>query len=263
MSAPVRIKFETLISGITVLAGVAYSLGWLKTYYYFDAFGIALPALELSVQDYLFESWFVVENLLFFALLLWFVAIRVRWWTITLILAYGLIPIASHYSFLGQGSLLPSLLIDYRHALLKFIPFAVYGIDWFLRRRSYSLASWSWPYTSGSLALFLLVTLAWGISTAKHFGSFDANRCQNAPDRFLPRAEVWLEDESDQGTVTSGAELMYLVYASPSHYFLWQHGDFEFGKQDAAIHILILPKSRVRKIETWKAFQIQPGSMFF
>jgi hypothetical protein len=75
----------------------------LKAYYYFDSFGIGLAAVEMSPQDYLFSSWFVIENLVFFLLLVWVVARAPRWWSVTIAVLYFFIPIAAHYAFLAPN----------------------------------------------------------------------------------------------------------------------------------------------------------------
>jgi hypothetical protein len=53
------LRLESVLSWLGLLTAVAYCLGWLQTFYYFDAFGLDLQALEFSLTDYVFESWFV------------------------------------------------------------------------------------------------------------------------------------------------------------------------------------------------------------
>jgi hypothetical protein len=53
-----KLKLETVLASVGLLRALAYALGFLKSLYYFSTFGIGLRSLDLSPQDYLFESWF-------------------------------------------------------------------------------------------------------------------------------------------------------------------------------------------------------------
>ena len=263
-----RIKLATILLGIAasivVAFAVAFALGWLKTLYYFDAFGIGLSSLELSLLDYLFESWFVLQNVLFFILLFWFIVKTVRWWAIVLGVVYFFLPIASHYAFLADGQPLAEWLIDYRHTLLKFVPFGVYAAAWLFDRRSFQrLKSLSWPHGNAALGLFVVVILAWSVSAAKHFGSFDANRVLRSPEQYLSRVKLHPESSIAAHAQISDRANLYAVYASPSRYFLWNHEGFRFAEPNQQVHLLVIPKDEVAWVESWKPFQVQPGSVFF
>src|ERR1700719_2170496 len=75
-----QIKLGQIVSVLSVLTAWAYSLGWLKSWFYFDTFGIGLSSLKIAPQDYLFESWYVLENVIFFVVLLWTAAMIRRLW---------------------------------------------------------------------------------------------------------------------------------------------------------------------------------------
>jgi hypothetical protein len=258
-----RIKLEVILSTLTALAAVAYSLGWLKTLYYFQAFGIGLPSLQLSVQDYLFESWFVLENVFFFVLFSWCAVKTARWWVIAIALIYSFLPIAAHYAFLASGHAPAEFLIKYRHTILKFLPLAVLLVVWIFDRSSFQkLKDLSWPYGDAAFVLFVTVVLAWSVSTAKHFGSYDANSVQRSPDRYLPHAKVHFASNVSEKPLTAEASELYVIYETPARYFLWNHTDFKFGESDTKLHLIVIEKERIEWVETWKSFQVQQASLF-
>jgi len=257
------IRLEKLLSWLTLLTAVAYSLGWLKTYYYFDSFGIPLSSLEFSVTDYLFESWFVLENVVFFSLLCWFVIKLPLWWPITIGIIYFFLPVASHYAFLWPENIVAHFLITYRHTILKFLPFALYLAVFIFDRKSFQhFKELSWPYSTAGLVLFIVIIAAWSVSTAKHFGGFDANRAQMTPDNFLPHVTIhFVPGVSNPDEITKAEEL-YLIHVTPNRYFIWNHKDFIFGGEKASVNVIVIPKEKVDRIETRKAFHVQPGSLF-
>ena len=173
---------------LVLLAAVAYALGWLKSLYYFKAFGIGTGLVDLSWRDLMLESWFVLQNVLFFVVL-WWVVLKTRLvWAGFVGLLHALIPIAAHYAFALPGWPAADWLIDYRHTLLKLIPFAVLAVVWWAHReRRPALRELSWPHGSAALALFAVVTLAWAVSTAKHAGSFDPARAMRPPEKLSSR----------------------------------------------------------------------------
>lgn len=258
-----KLKLDAVLSALGVFTAVAYVLGWLQYFYYFDTFGIRLAAVELSVQDYLLNSWFVIENVLFFLILSWVVIKNPRWWTIAIGVAYFLIPIGAHYAFFVPDWWGANVLIEYRHTLLKFIPFgllaAVLLRDWRVVRHQRGLAvDLSWPYGRVMFVVFLIVVSAWSVSMAKHFGSFDANLELRYPDRMLskvrlhPVANVELE-----GLAQSNA--LYLVHATPTQLFIWNADGFVFG-QHQHVAIYVIKRDEIQWFETIKGLQIQRGN---
>jgi len=59
-----ELKLTRILSLLTLVAAWAYSLGWVGSSYYYGTFGVGLESIELSVQDYLFASWYTVQNVL-------------------------------------------------------------------------------------------------------------------------------------------------------------------------------------------------------
>jgi len=118
-----QMRLEKILSALTLFTALAYSLGWIKTSYYFQTFGIGLSSLGFSPQDYLFESWFVLENLVFFLLLSWTVILSRRWWAYAVGVFYLVLPYLSDLAFQYWDRTLAKFLVEHRHSLLKFVPF--------------------------------------------------------------------------------------------------------------------------------------------
>jgi hypothetical protein len=171
-----KIRLQDLLSWLTVITALAYALGWLKTFYYFDAFGIGASALGLSVTDYLFESWFVLENVIFVLLLAWFVAKTGYVWAWVLLSAVVVTPLVSHYAFQRADHWLAQLIINYRHDVMKFVPLSAYAVGLIHAPTRNRLRDMSWPLGKATVAYGGILLMAWSVSTAKHFGSFDAAR---------------------------------------------------------------------------------------
>jgi hypothetical protein len=141
------VKLEKAVGVVAVVAAIAYSLGWLKTFSYFETFGIGLPTLNMSIQDYLFESWFVLENVVFFVLFSWVLqagfrlglpnrAWRVLWcfFLSALAILYLMLPYLTDWaSGLPEAKLavlncnLANLFSHY-YTLLKLSPFLLYAL---------------------------------------------------------------------------------------------------------------------------------------
>lgn len=56
---------------VAAVTAAVYILGALKTYRYFAVFGLPLAALDISTQEYLSNSWYVVECVLCLLLTFW------------------------------------------------------------------------------------------------------------------------------------------------------------------------------------------------
>jgi len=258
--AAMRIGYGLLI--LTGLGGVCYALGWLKTVYYFRAFGIELSMLSMSAGDYLLASWFVVQNVLFF-LLLWWVVLKTRLrWAAGIGFAYALIPIASHYAFAMHDSPGVGWLIHYRHTLLKLIPFVVLLVIWFAHPRLRDpLKNLRWPHARPGLLLFGLITLSWALSTAKHFGSFDANRTMLLTDQHLSRVKIRAAPGDSGPGFAYESEALYLLHATDDTLILWDRSGYRYGISPG-IRILFVPRTRLQWVEAEKLFQLQPGSQY-
>ena len=223
-SAPVILAAGA--GGTAFAVVVAWFLGRLKILYYFKAFGIGPPSLELNAGDLVFESWFVLQNLLFFALVCWVVLKTRLAWTIPVALGYALLPIAAHYAFMGGDGW--TWLIRYRHTLLKLIPFLLPAIVWVAYPRYRArLKELSSPVAPAGLVLFGIIALSWGISTAKHFGSYDANLALKWPEASLVSVRLDPSVESEIGIAPGG--LLYLLHAGRRQLILWDPAGFTYG----------------------------------
>jgi hypothetical protein len=234
----------------------------LKTVYYFKAFGIGVGVLDLSGGDYLLESWFVVQNVLFFVLL-WWIALRTRLrWVGAVGACYSLIPIASHYAFAFHDSPLASFLIQYRHTLLKLIPFGVLVVVWSLHpQRREPLKTLRWTRGPGAAALCALITLAWAVSTSKHCGSFDANLALSRTADHLAKVRIRSSVGTDAERFPGDDAELYLLYAGETTLVVWDRSNFRYGSS-TEIRTWILDRSSVDWIEVTAAFDVQPGRQF-
>ena len=257
-------RFSVIASamGVAVVSAYAYSLGWLKNFYYYRTFGVQLSALNLTTQDHLIESWFVLENAAFFFLLTWVVVKSNLWWAWVLLAVYFLLPILSHYSFLHVGWPIAAWLIKYRHTILKFVPFTVLiFVSLFDKPSLMRIRDLSWPFGGIALVVYVIIIMAWSISTAKHFGSFDANRALCFPQDELTRIKMHIADSS-MGQIPS-AEQMYLLYSNPRQYWIWDAAGFVYGKEGQVVHVVEIDRDKVGWSEMSKPAQVQPANLFF
>ena len=190
-----ELKLTKILSSLTLIAAWAYSLGWIKTSYYFRSFGIGLESVEYSIQDYLFASWYVLQNVMFFVLLLWIAAIAQRKWIYAVVILYLPLPYLTDLSYSHLNSptwgWLFAPLAGIPHSILKFVPFlvlvVVIGINKEIRAR---FQESSWPHGNFALVVLSIVAIAWSISAAKHFGTSDANYILRNPAKTLLRAKL-------------------------------------------------------------------------
>jgi hypothetical protein len=254
-----RFKLESLLSALTSFAAVAYALGWLKSFYFYRAFGVNLDLAGLSTQDYLFESWFVLENVVFFLILWWVVLKAPTWWAICLGGAYSLIPIAAHYAFARPEWTGAAALISSRHTLLKFVPFALLAFRYFCGGRTVraSLQTATWPYGQAALGLCLAIAVAWAVSTAKHFGSFDALQYMAAPDEYFSSVRVRAGADL-QGWDES--QTFYFLRKTDSNYLLL---DLRRLRDEHRIGLVVLPLDHLRVLKGFVRHQVQPGNRWF
>src|SRR5262245_15266134 len=222
-----QLRLEKILSALTLFTALAYSLGWIKTFYYFQTFGIGLSSLGFSPQDYLFESWFVLENIVFFMLLSWTIILSKRWWAYGVGTFYLALPYLSDLAFQHRDRTVATFLLEHRHSLLKFVPFLLLGIlvvlewknrrEWKKRDQFWQLA---WPYTKLWAVVYVLVILAWSVSAAKHFGSYDAKRVLSDPAKQLSRVKLHFSDNAHAPCVGNSPDLLFMVYATRDSLFL-------------------------------------------
>jgi len=249
--------------GCMAAFAVAMLYGWLKTLYYFQTFGVDLGLVEPSAGALLLDSWFVIQNVTLFALLSW-VALKTRErWVIAIGLAYGMIPILSHYAFEFETVPGAGALIDYRHTILKVVPFVVIAILWFAQKRHRkTLTDPAWPYTRPALVVYVGVILFWGISAAKHFGAYDANRALRRPDLHLSRISIPVKDLTRIGFADVNPESLYLLAAPNRGLILWDLSANP-SAEDGTIRTFVVPREDVSSFEIRRAAQVQPGSQYF
>lgn len=224
---------EKALTGLTVLAAIAYSLGWLKTLSYFETFGIELPSVDLTIQDYLFESWFVVENVLFFVIFCWVLQASCRLDLannlskgVRFILlvaaggAYLMLPYKTdaafeHVNRCGQVSYVYS----HYYSWLKFAPLVAYLLLVLATMGVLhsQLGAWAgvwpklWPKLEDLFRLrlrarirvgnhlligFIVVALGWSISLAKHVGAIDGKDRLLCPANYFPEVVFHLSPSS-------------------------------------------------------------------
>lgn len=259
-----QLKLEKILSALTVIAAFAYSLGWLKTYSYFQSFGIGLASLDLSIEDYLFESWYVLENVLFFLLMGWLAVKSRRAWVYGVWALYLMVPLATHTAYQYRSWVGADWLIGHQHTVLKFVPFLILGILWLADRDAAKrVADMAWPYGRFAGVVFLLVTAAWAISAAKHLGAGDANQVLLNPATHLSRVRLHVAEGMPPVEAAQAEGGLYLLYASPSRYFVWDTSGFDFSRPPRRARILMVPREQVTWAETWKEVEVQPGALFF
>jgi hypothetical protein len=254
-----RFKLESLLSALTSFAAVAYALGWLKSFYFYRTFGVNLDLAGLSTQDYLFESWFVIENVVFFLILWWIVLKAPTWWAICLGVAYSLIPIAAHYAFARPQWAVAAVLISSRHTLLKVIPFALLALRYSFGGRTVraSLSTAIWPYGQGALGLCLAIALAWAVSAAKHFGSFDALQYLAEPAQYLSAVRVRASTDLPGW---DESRMLYFLRKTDSSYLLL---DLRQLRDNRQIGLVVVPLGHVLSLEGSVGHQVQLGNRWF
>jgi hypothetical protein len=276
-----RSFIEALVSAVVVVAlsALAYSLGWLKMFFYFQVFGISLPELEIPIQNYLFESWYVIENLLFL-LVMWWAVVRAKCsptckivlWILAIV--YSLIPLSAHYAYSYPGFAPALFLSRHEHSILKFAPFIlIVGLvlyDFVLKKRGKEYRvlalrtpeTLAWPYSKFSLVISLVIFVSFAISMAKHIGAADANRALRSRDEWLTRVTLHISSPTPELSGLAKHTDLYLIYASPSRYFLLDSSLFS-GAAGRQVHVIVVPREKVDWIEKSYSFQVHPGSVYF
>lgn len=236
---------------LPVVAGLLTLLGTIKQHYWAATWGLDPALLGASRWgDALLASWFPAQMTVLFGLLLW-VAVRTRLrWVAVVTVLHGLLPIAAHYAFTLPDGPFARGLIDGRHGALKLVPFAVIAIVWLGHpdRRARLTAPAFRPPAFGR-ALFWVVLVSWGISTAKHSGSYDALLAMRRPDSLLPR----LVAPVPPGAL--GSE-WYVVAAGPVAIAVWDRAAGD------AIRLLVLPRPDDGAVELERPAALQPGRQY-
>ncbi len=261
-------KLTQILSSVTVLGAWAYSLGWIRTSYYFRTFGVGLESVEYSVQDYLFVSWYVLQNVVFFVFLLWIALTARRKWVYGIVGLYLLLPylVDSSYSHLSSpmwGGLL-GWLVAVPHSILKFIPFLVLGAVYLVHKDTRTrFGQPSWPHGSFFLVVLSIVIVAWSISAAKHFGSSEANDVLRDPTKFLLHVKLHTSETAPDLKPIEAQPSLYLLYSSPHRCILLNTSGFEFGHTGARITILYVSPEKIELIEGSREVHLDPGRLFW
>ena len=215
-----ELKLGKIASVLTLIAAWAYSLGWIKTFYYYNTFGIGTESLDLTPQDYLFASWYTVETLVFFVLLFWVVAVSRRLWPWLFVLAYLPMPFFGEWSYghlYGHWySAICRYLVENPHTILKFFPFIVLILVMLIDKNTLPLfRDSSWPYGNFALAVLLIVAIAWSISATKHIGGSEAKRALRDPDGYLLHVKLHFSDTATDVKSIESQQRLYMLYFSP------------------------------------------------
>src|SRR6267154_316508 len=215
-----ELKFGSVASSLTLIATWAYSLGWIKSLYYYSTVGVGLDQLELTPQDYLFASWYTVENVMFFLLLLWIAAISQRPWPWIFVLAYLPIPFLTDWIYGHLDNPICRYLVENPHSILKFFPFTL---------------------------LILLIAVAWSISAAKHIGSSDAKRVLNNPEAYLMHVHLRFPDNAVELKPIESQPMLYMFSFSAKHCIVLDLADNIVKQQH--IRVLDIPRDSVRLVD--------------
>ncbi|MCH7779629.1 MAG: hypothetical protein IH848_02180 [Acidobacteria bacterium] len=196
------------LAAVASLASYAALIGWLKTVYFLRPFGLSPAALDSGWVESAFQSWYVVQNLVYFTWIVWLV-VQTRRFTFALVaVVYSLIPLATHYAFLHYDRVWVRWWVDHQHTWLKLVPLLLLALVVVGRIRGGGL-QWRWRHGAAGLVLLGMVTGSWGLSAAKHFGSYDAERILHRPDELLPRVELTWK-ESPPARWEAGGDLFLL-----------------------------------------------------
>jgi hypothetical protein len=264
------LKFGKIASYLTLIAAWAYSLGWIKSLYYFSTFGVGLESLELTPQDYLFASWYTVENVMFFVLLLWVAALSGRLWPWLFVAAYLPIPFLTEWSYGHLHSFFWGYLADNPHSILKFLPFIVLILVILIHRDTVPrFKECSWTHGNFAFALLLIVALAWSISAAKHIGSSDAKRALRYPGANLQRVNLRFSDAAAELKWIGDRQKLYMLYFSPRRCILLDLADYNIeldqGKDQSVSYIRVIdvPRDNVRLVYGVRNIQMGAGELLW
>jgi hypothetical protein len=264
MDGNMELRFGKIASSLTLIAAWAYSLGWIKTLYYFRTFGIGLESVELAPQDYLFASWYVIENVMFFLLLLWVVAVSGRRWPWLFVAAYLPVPLLTEWSYSHLDHWSCRWLVAVPHSVLKFLPFVVLIIVISVHRDSVSrLREFSWPHGNFALALLLIVAIAWSISAAKHFGSSEAKEVLRCPQKILQHVEFCVSDTAEELKLIGNQRCLYLLYFNSHRCMLLDITGYKFGPEKSSVGIIDIPTQKIKLIDSFREVQMDPGNLFW
>jgi hypothetical protein len=265
-----RIKLTQVVSVLSVLTAWAYSLGWLKTYFYFDTFGISLSSLKIAPQDYLFESWYVLENVVFFVMLLWTAAMIRRLWVRVVAVLYLPLPWMVQTAFVHRNWPVANWLTGHDYMVYKYTPFVVLFLVILLyKQERLRLKELSWPYSRFYFVVFVIAIFAWSVSAAKHIGGADADRLLVCPAKYLADTKLHFAEKYPDLKQLASKPGLYILRATPDRYFILDTEGRECDKPGAKvdlstrmIKIYDVPQDKIDWIEDLKKPNPGPGALF-
>ena len=244
-----------VIVGLVLAVPYAALLGWLKTLYFLKPFGVS-PALTLTGPGAaLFESWYVVQNLVYFALIVWLV-VQTRRFVLAIVAAlYALVPLATHYAFLLYPNSVVRWCVDHQHAWLKLVPLVLLSAVVLAAARGRRVDP-RWRHGATGWVLFGIVVGSWGLSAAKHLGSYDAERVLHRPVELLPGVELaW---KGTPRNVEAGrllfSDARTVVVAVFPEVPPWNRGL-------PVVHMI--PRDELALVSVSPATNVQPGGQYF
>jgi hypothetical protein len=257
-----ELKLTKVVSSLTLLAAWAYSLGWIKTVYYYSMFGVGTESLDLSVQDYLFASWYTVENVLFFILLMWIASIVGRLWVFVVVLLYLPIPYFTDLCYAHLDSPLfgwfTQWFVASPHGILKFVPFIVLFIALVDPDTRQKFKAVSWKYGSFPTAVLILIVVAWSISAAKHIGTTDAKKGLRDPAKYYLEVRSPILEKIGLGT-TEPASPAFLFYYSKTRCVIFRlRNGFD---KNGSIEIFYLPPEKIDGLSGRFSLNFDAGSL--
>ncbi len=251
--------FSLFLASAASLISFAALVGWLKTVYFLRPFGVAPAALDRAWVPMSFESWYVVQNLVYFTCIVWLVVQTRRFALAIVALLYALIPLATHYAFLLYDRAWIRVWVDHQHTWLKLVPLILLAGVVFGHIRGNRL-DWRWQHGRSGLVLLAVVVGSWGLSTAKHFGSYDAERILHRPEEVLPRVELsWKASPAD---VWEAGEPLFLLHEDREIVIV-----LEFtagtGWQRRTPRTHTIARGELRHIAVTPRSAVQPGGQYF
>lgn len=244
-----------MFAGSAIFVGFAVLLGWLKTLYFLKPFGLSPAATGF---EYLLESWYVLQNLAYFAAILWLVIQTRRLVLAVVALVYAMIPLATHYLFLLYDRGWARIWIDHQHTWLKGIP-AVLLAGLIIARVRGVRVDRCWRHGRAGWALLALVVGSWGVSAAKHFGSYDAERILHRPDELLPRVALAWKGSPPAGW---GPGPRHLLLERPGTVVVVELAEGPRWRRRTPLTRSI-PRSEIRQLEVSPPRGVQPGGQWY
>jgi hypothetical protein len=246
-----------MLAAAASLVSFVALLGRLKTVYYFRSFGISAAEFDWTWSSALFESWYVAQNLVYFTAIVWCVVQTRRFSLALLALFYALIPLSTHYAFLAYDRAWVRFWVDHQHTWLKWIPLALLATVVFRQLRGARL-DFRWRHGWAGLALLAVVAGSWGLSAAKHLGSYDAERVLRGDQGLLPAVELTWKEQPPQ---PPGPATLFLLHETAETVIVVE---FSAGPrwERRIPRVRLIPRSELRQLVISPPGGVQPGGQY-